>query len=161
MILIFEGPDGSGKSTLAKKLAEQSGWEYRAFSYPRNEHEKRTMFEMYSEVIYSNTGNLIMDRSWYSEMVYGPLMRGDDTISYGQMMELEQMIHKQGGGVIIHCDATAGVLFERLNNRGEDYIDVSMPTIESIKYAYEALFHENEHILPVVRYEYAKKMLNV
>lgn len=161
MILIFEGPDGGGKSTLAKLLAEQTGWPLKSFSYPRTEAEKSAMFDMYSEIIYSNTGNLIIDRSWYSEMVYGPLMRKEYVMKYDQMHELEDMVNKHGGGIIVYCTAPMQVLYERLQERGDDYIPIDRSFVHKVLHSYEILMHDTNHKLPVVRYEYVKGMFGM
>lgn len=159
MIIFTEGPDGAGKSVLAAALAEATGFELKRFSYPRGEAEKKSMFDMYTDLIYANEDyNIIVDRCWYSEMIYGPLMRGGSAISTEQMYELEKMVMNHGGGMIVHCSAPTEVLLERVNSRGDDYVPINGPFIELLKQRYETLLNETLHLVPVMSYEYVKNL---
>ena len=93
MIILLEGPDGSGKTTLANKIKQQTGYVLLHRSYPKTKEEKAKMKQEYLEAIKSRK-NIIIDRCWYSEMVYGPIMRGESAISYPDMYELEKAIAK-------------------------------------------------------------------
>lgn len=154
MIIFIEGPDGSGKSTLAKNLSRDMGWPVKSFSWPKSEKEKEQMFLMYKRFIRSDK-NIIVDRGWWSEMIYGPIKRDKSYITAEQMLELEADLMTVQGGMIIHCTAPAHVLESRLQARGDDYIDVyDVNFIANVKLGYEHLMHDVVHNLPVVRYEY-------
>ena len=99
MIFILEGPDGSGKSTLADKIAKQSGYTLLHRTQPKSDEDKKRMMDEYLDGINSGK-NCIFDRSWYSEMVYGPIMRDASVITYPQMYELERKLAKRGAVVI-------------------------------------------------------------
>lgn len=149
MIYILEGPDGAGKSTLAKQLQEQTGFEIVHRSKPKSEEEKKEMLAMYAVSIMNND-NVIFDRAWYSEMVYGPIMRDITCISMDTMYKLEKML-KIKGGIVIHCTDSIEKLWKRCEKRGEDYIrDVGQ--LAKIKMAYMDLFHNVPHEIPIVRY---------
>ena len=151
MIIIIEGPDGSGKTTLANKLAKRTGYMLLHRSQPKSEEEKKKMMAEYLQVIDSGE-NVIMDRCWYSEMVYGPVMRDASVISYPEMYELEKRICKKGGGIIIYCTDRPDVLWNRCQERGEDYI-TTLSTHVDICEGFEKLMDVPHHI-PVVRYGY-------
>lgn len=150
MIIIVEGPDGSGKSTLAKKLADQTGFLLMHRSQPKSDEEKQNMMAEYLQVIRAGK-NVIMDRCWYSEMVYGPVMRDATCITYPEMYALEKLLCRKGG-LIIYCTDKPNVLWERCQRRGEDYI-TDIITHNKICEGYEELMNV-PHLVPVVRYGY-------
>lgn len=153
MIILLEGPDGSGKSTLAKTLSEQCNMDIIHNKAPTDAFD---MYSMYREIVLDRD-NVIVDRCWYSEMVYGPIMRNGSAISYRDMLYLEELITHNQGGLIIHCTDTIALLWNRCQARGEEHIlDVS--TLSKIKLEYESLMHNTKHLLPVVRYELSKGM---
>lgn len=149
MIIIIEGPDGSGKSTLAELLAKQTGYKVIHRSKPETDEEKKEMMTMYLDIINKNT-NVIFDRCWYSEMVYGPIMRDTTVISYLQMYNLEKLLAKKGA-MIIHCTGKPQALWKRANTRGEDYVTEKEQFLE-ICNAYNEIFSV-PHLIPVTTYE--------
>ena len=150
MILIIEGPDGSGKTTLANKLSEQTGWPVIHRVQPKTDADKQQMLAEYIRII-KNGKNAILDRGWYSEMAYGPIMRDASVISYPQMYELERLLAKKGA-LIIYCTDSPEILWQRATRRGEDYI-TNYETFVAICEAFDEIM-EVPHIIPVVRYGY-------
>ena len=151
MIILIEGPDGAGKTTLANKLADILHCENVHMSYPKTEEEKQQMFQQYLAIITSNSNkNIILDRCWYSEMVYGPVKREKSYISLGQMIQLEHCVNNNGGGFIIYCTGSAKDLYERSKIRGEDYIN-SSNELSVVVDLYEKIFRMR-HSLPVLKY---------
>lgn len=150
MIIIIEGPDGSGKTSLANQLSRQTGYPIIHRSSPKTEEEKKQMLAEYLLTIKSNK-NVIFDRCWYSEMVYGPVMRDDSVISFPGMYELERMLAKTGA-IVIYCTGPEPALWMRCTKRGEDYI-TCRDDFKEIHARYEELMSV-PHYIPVVRYEY-------
>ena len=79
MIYIIEGPDGAGKTTLVEQIRKSN---YNAvvkhFGAPQTPEEADNYYKVYAKAIndmHSDSEVLIFDRSWYSDMVYGPVMR--------------------------------------------------------------------------------------
>ena len=151
MIIIIEGPDGAGKTTLANKIQQQTGYMLLHRSQPKTEEEKAKMMDEYLQVIKSGK-HCSLDRCWYSEMVYGPVMRDASVISYPQMYALEQQLAKHGG-LVIHCTGPMQDLWKRCMSRGEDYI-VDKGVFTEIYDRYDELMNGVPHIVPVVTYEY-------
>lgn len=151
MIIIIEGPDGAGKTTLANKIQQQTGYVLLHRSQPKTEEDKRRMMDEYVQVIKSGK-SCIMDRCWYSEMVYGPVMRDASVITYPQMYELEKLLAKHGA-LVIHCTGSLQDLWKRCLTRGEDYI-VDKDTFTKIYSGYDEIMNQVPHIIPVVTYEY-------
>ncbi|MNU34852.1 SPBc2 prophage-derived uncharacterized protein YorR [compost metagenome] len=156
MKIILEGPDGAGKTTLALQLSLMTGYPIQHRSKPETEEEKQLMYFEYEEMCHSYT-DLIVDRCWYSEMVYGKVMRDQSYIDSNQMLYFEDGIKSFGGGMIIHCTDKIETLWERLQSRGEDYI-TDFHKLADITLHYEMLMHQEKHILPVFRYAISKKM---
>lgn len=150
MIIILEGPDGSGKTTLAEQLHKQTGYMLLHRSHS-TDTGATSLFDEYAQVIRSGK-NCIMDRSWYSEMVYGPIMRDKSIICYPQMYELERLAAKNGA-ILIHCTAPENVLWKRCLRRGEDYV-TKRDTFHKICDGFDELMHRIPHVIPVVAYEY-------
>lgn len=156
MIIILEGPEGAGKSTLAKQLSKQTGFEIVHRSKPKDEEEKKQMLQHYIDAIKQNK-NMIWDRCWYSEMVYGPIMRDAAFITTQQMYELETLLAKTGA-LIIYCTDVPHLLWKRATERGEDYI-TDFGTLQAICTAYDAVMFNIPHIVPVVTYKISEKAL--
>lgn len=150
MVIILEGPDGGGKTTLATKLSLMTGYKVKHYSYPKDQDEADAMFLGYCDD-FVGASNIIVDRCWYSDLAYGPVMRGRATITYPQMYELEKMIAKRGG-IIIYCTDTKAALWQRISKRGDDFIH-DREKFNTICDNYETLFGV-PHILPVVKYNF-------
>lgn len=151
MIYILEGPDGGGKTTLAERLSSMTRVNIAHFSYPKDNDEVAKMFVMYQDFIKSS-GNIIIDRCWYSDMCYGPIMRDGATITYPQMYQLERLAANKGA-MIIYCTDTKAALWSRATERGEEYM-TSRDKFNAVCDAYEELF-KAPHLIPVVRYNIA------
>lgn len=150
MIIIIEGPDGSGKTTLAEKLHKQTKYPIVHMSQPNSEEEKKLMLGEYLQTV-RNGKNMIFDRCWYSEMVYGPIMRGGSAISYPDMYMLEEQLAK-AGAIIIYATGPKAALWQRCQKRGEDYI-TARSDFNAICENFDKIMSIPHHI-PVVRYEY-------
>lgn len=151
MIIIIEGADGAGKTTLAEKIKAQTGYMMLHRTQPKNEEDKKRMMDEYIQVIKAGK-NCILDRSWYSEMVYGPVMRDASTITYPQMYELERLLAKNGA-LVIYCTAPEATLWKRCLTRGEDYV-TQLETFHEICKGFDQLMYDVPHHIPVLTYEY-------
>ena len=151
MIIILEGPDGAGKTTLAEKLKQQTGYTYLRRAQPKTEEDKKRMMEEYIQVIKSGK-NCIFDRCWYSELIYGPIMRDASVITYPQMYQLERLIAKNGA-ILIYCTAPEATLWKRCMRRGEDYI-TKHEDFRKICKEYDTLMYDVPHLIPVTTYVY-------
>jgi len=148
MIFILEGPDGAGKSTLAKTLNYQTGYKLIHNSAPQSEEEQELMYGMYLQAIKSSK-NIIFDRAWYSEMVYGPLLRNKSFISWPQMFTLEKQIVSQGG-LIIYCTAPKATLWKRCQDKNDPLIK-TRELLNKVYDGFEEIMSSLHHI-PVLRY---------
>ena len=150
MVIIIEGPDGAGKTMLAEQLSRQTKYTIEHRSKPNTPEEKARMMGEYLQLVKSSK-NIILDRCWYSEMVYGKVMRDQSYIDYPQMYELERLLAKNGA-IIIYCTGPKAALWMRCQKRGEDYI-TSRDNFTAICEEYDKLMGV-PHYIPVVKYVY-------
>lgn len=150
MIIIIEGPDGSGKSTLAEQLSRQTKYPVIHRVQPKTDEDKLGMLLSYQEAIRKGR-NVIFDRAWYSELVYGPIFRDASVLTYGMMYELERQAAKHGA-IIIYCTDKPDVLWRRCKARGEDYVQ-DLNTLKNICGSFDDIM-SMPHLVPVVRYAY-------
>lgn len=150
MIIIIEGPDGSGKTTLANYLSKTTGYPIKHRSKPNTPEEKAAMMQSYIDDIRSND-NIIWDRCFYSEMVYGPVMRDQSYISLEQMWQLEKELLDQGV-LVIYCTDDTLTLWERCTARGETYI-TSVEQMAALKDKYDLLMLQGDHLVPITTYK--------
>jgi thymidylate kinase len=156
MIVILEGPDGSGKTHLAKQMAKQSNYPLIHRVAPESQRDKDLMFQSYLDEI--NRGkNMVFDRAWYSDMVYGPIFRGETPISFPRMYALEERLAR-AGAIIIYCTGHPNTLWARCHVRGEDnpggtQFEQERDKFDRVCHDYDRLMRIPHHI-PVVRYEY-------
>lgn len=125
MIYLIDGPDGSGKTTLAEKiLATTIGSRKMHFSNPKNDEEAFGYWKVYSAALTSvKPGEtVVFDRSWISDMVYGPVIRGRIEMTDIMAELLFSQVIAQGGGMIIYCSAHINTLWQRCCKRGEIFV---------------------------------------
>lgn len=147
--IIVEGPDGAGKTTLIEELLKSyPGAISKHFGHIPNPDE---YWSIYAEAIEENNNKtvVIFDRSWYSDMVYGPVMRNKLEMSPIHARMLDALVVANGGGMIIYCTAKTDILWKRCKARGETYI-TSIEQLNAISQTYEDVMDLAK--LPVIRY---------
>lgn len=149
MKILIEGPDGSGKTTLAKMLAKLTGYRYTHFSKPESEDEHDAMLTMYENVLRKKSENIILDRCWYSEIIYGNIMRDQPAIDWTDMYRLEKLA-RDSGAILIYCTGTIKFLWDNATSRGEDYITDIEKFSQICRYYDKVMFVP--HYIPVLRY---------
>ncbi|WP_405775562.1 hypothetical protein [Streptomyces sp. NBC_01538] len=131
--VVLEGGDGVGKSTLASLLVTQHG--FTAVHSPRTpDHQDLT--HRYRDLL-AQPGQLVLDRSFVSELVYGPLYRDRSRLTWDQALDLADLVTARDG-VFLHLTAPAAVVHRRLMAR-----DGQAPELEEIAAlgdAYERVF---------------------
>jgi len=147
MIYIIIGPDGSGKTSLSKKLSELLNYNIIHMDKPITETDKLNMFNQYINIL-NNNDNIILDRAWYCEMVYGLIIRNKSYINLEQMYFLENLIKNKA--IIIYCTDITQNLWNRCIFRGEDYIK-SFDILDKIKNKYDEIINLN-HNIPIFKY---------
>lgn len=108
-LIIVEGPDGAGKTTLIEKITErmvtrgQKPHVRNHGSYPGEANVFRHYaMDVLDALIPDSAIDVIMDRSWISEPIYGLAMRGGaNRIAPYQRKTLEDLAVLAGGVVIV------------------------------------------------------------
>lgn len=144
MNIIIEGPDGAGKSFLAEQLASALNMSIRHFGAPQSDKEAKHQFDMYREIGLDLYGT-ILDRAWYSDMVYGPIFRGEAIITSNLMRELERGYDDT---VVIYCTGEPKKMWKAAQERGEDYVH-SYKQYKEICKRYDDVFLHLFHYIPI------------
>ena len=115
-MLIIEGIDGVGKTTLVEYLQSYGMKKYH-FDY---DSKNMDLLSKYMKVLSSDDTGLVLDRSFISEMVYGPVIRNKCKLSIEDYTKL-LMAYKNTGAKIIYLTAPKEVLLKRRNDEQSDY----------------------------------------
>ena len=144
MNIIIEGPDGAGKSTLANELAKLLNMSVRHFGAPRNSVEAAQQYSLYLDIT-DGLYNTIIDRAWYSDMVYGPIFRNGAHINYQMMIHLERNLDD---AVLIYCTGAEHEMWLAAQKRGETYVE-NYTQFKEICRQYDYIMKQVPHNIPV------------
>lgn len=143
MILILEGPDGAGKSTAAQlfkaELEKRDGRPYEVIhmSYPKNEEEELSMYKTY-KTLFETKEDFILDRAWFSEMIYGPVIRTKSVLSGFDYQALNMLAYTKNTSVV-YCMGDRDLFWDRCTTRGEHYVTTKQQ-YDAIYSLYELMF---------------------
>lgn len=132
MIIIIEGPDLAGKSTLAKEINIKGDFEVVHFDSPS---ENFDFHESYLKVL--DKENVILDRYFFSEIVYSKVFGRQCRLSSETIKEIKEKL-KNKPHQLIFVNPGVDTLKRRYKMRGDDIISESQ--IEKIVQEYENLF---------------------
>lgn len=148
--LVFEGMDGTGKTSLAEMVAKIIN-----VSYEHN--DKCSSYEDGKIKAYNYMNNLdvkeecVIDRLVHTgEAVYAPIYRGYDGSDYFE--DLEKRMLEKCDMFIVYVTADEEVIKNRLESRGEDYINPD--DIKKIQANYEKYLNKTE--IPYIIYDNSK-----
>jgi hypothetical protein len=118
-IIIGEGPDGTGKTTTLMELVIWTGYTYingngREYKDPVNGAlpEVRT-YEGALKLLENGLPNKIQDRTFISEIVYGPIIRGKSGISNEDAIRLIDWLKEQKA-TLIYFRPSAATIFNNI-----------------------------------------------
>lgn len=130
-MIILEGSDGAGKTTLSKELA-QGKYDIISFAKPTDKFEKDIYFLMTLM-----TGDIILDRFFYSEWVYANHFGRTRRISWIDLIALENLL-KRRSAQLIFVNTDSEICAKRLDE--EDQKAYTENDIRNLQQAYETLF---------------------
>lgn len=142
-MIVIEGLDGVGKTTLVDYFVNMGMRKYH-FDY---DAKNMDLFTKYMKVLNDETDILVFDRSFISEMVYGPILRVNCKLSLDQYTRLLQE-YKKHGAVIIYLTCPKDILLSRRIDDLKDY--------EMIDKYYASLNSKYDEIM-----EYSKDYIDV
>jgi hypothetical protein len=109
---VLEGCDGTGKTSLATTLAAQHGYSV--------VHSGRTpddvdLLARYRSIL-AIPGKIVLDRSFISELVYGPLQYGRSRLTASDAAQMALLVAARGG-VLVHLTGRPESIIVRLRAR--------------------------------------------
>lgn len=153
-IVILEGPDGAGKSTLARQLSDLLEVPVMHLGPPP---EGISALDQCLSMIMNNRTQYmgaVMDRFHIGERIYGPLMRGVDTLGYDGQYLVEEGLLQLGAKMIV-CLPPVEVCLENWRARkGAEYVQEE-DKIHEIHSRYLSV----ESRLPTLVYDYTKQTM--
>ena len=142
--IIIEGCDGVGKTTIAKTLSKL-GFIRNHFTYDKNTKNIRSRYEGLLHDI--DNKRIILDRSFISEQVYGPVLRGKSRLSDNDFLDLLVLFHKHNT-VVLYLKATKETLLKR--NRDNIDFELNNNYFQGLSNTYKNVLHQVKKILPVI-----------
>ena len=144
-VIVLEGCDGVGKTTVAARLV--SVYDYVLV------HSGRTpdgvdLASRY-RAIFARPEKLVLDRSFVSELVYGPLQHGRSRISIAEAARLASCVAERDG-VLVHLTGDPKEIVARL--RGRDGHSPPLREIRELLDAYVNAFSALAGAAPIITY---------
>ena len=142
-VVVLEGCDGVGKTTLAAVLATHHGY---AVVHSFRTPDGVDLIERYRAIL-ARPGRLLLDRSFVSELVYGPLRHCRSRLNFADATTLAVIVAARGG-VLIHLTGQPERIAARLLAR-----DGKAPGLEAIRAlidSYSSVFARLAEHAPVI-----------
>ena len=108
-LVVIDGCDGTGKTTLARQISVRYG---HLLTHASLSPAGTDLFAKY-EAMVASSEPLVMDRSFVSELVYGPLERGVSRLSLLQARQLAATVAERQG-VLVHLTGNPDRIIRRL-----------------------------------------------
>lgn len=135
MNIIIEGCDGSGKTTLAKELAKRTGFELvKGSSFEISRLGADGMYKHMKKLI--NQDNLIIDRFYQSNYVYGKLF-GYPIMEDYQFFDLSTIADEKA--ILVYLYADEYTITKRLKERGDK--DIKPENVGDILNGYQEIIN--------------------
>jgi thymidylate kinase len=111
-VIVLEGCDGTGKTTLAAALALRRDY---AVIHSGRTPDGTDLTERYQALL-AIPGKIILDRSFISELVYGPLDHGQSRLTLPDAADLARRVAARSG-VLVHLTGHPDTITARLRSR--------------------------------------------
>lgn len=159
-MIIVEGVDNSGKSTLIKELLE----EYPSLQFggkpggPPEKIGRDNLYNWWYDVVDScptETYKKVYDRFYFSELVYGPVIRGGVSFHHDELATImnKLRIHQP---LIIYCNVPINQVYKNFNKR--EQLKGVKENIHKLKEQYEdvmmTLQEDKKEDFRILRYDY-------
>jgi thymidylate kinase len=144
--VVLEGCNGAGKTTFAAHLARQGFVVIHSSSTP----EGVDLVERYHGIL-ARPDPIVLDRSFISELVYGPMYRGHSRLSIEQCLCLAGAVAARSG-VVVHLRVPAAHAHSRLQARGAEPVP-SITELEEIIRRYNEVLATLTGRIPVLGFD--------
>jgi thymidylate synthase len=131
-LYIIDGCDGSGKSTIVKQFSQSSPYDVIHFDKPSKDFNKLIYFQ-----IALSTGNIVLDRFYYSEWIYASVFKRDKILDWPDVDAIEKFINFRNASYLF-VNTPAKICYERLDEN--DRKSLTLNQVEQIQDGYEILF---------------------
>jgi thymidylate kinase len=121
-VVVLEGCDGTGKTTLATTLAGRHGY---SVIHSGRTPDDVDLLARYRSIL-ATSGKIVLDRSFISELVHGPLHYGRSRLTASDAAQMAFLVAARGG-VLVHLTGRPESIVARLRAR-----DGSAPSLERI-----------------------------
>ena len=152
-LIIFEGSDGSGKSTLIKKLTSVVPNNY-IVNHNGVYKSREVAFAAYNSQL--NTppdSQLLLDRSYISELIYGNVIRGEDNSKIKkEVSKLEERINLYYKPLVVFCNPPLETVLNTWEGRTVDEYVKRKEKITQIYNEYQLI--DKYTSLPIVEFDY-------
>ena len=150
-LIVIDGYDGTGKTTLARRLAAEHGYRiWHASLTP----DGTDLFARYHAII-TQPQRQALDRSFISELVYGPLERGRSRLTLDQATRLAVAVADRG--IFVHLTCEPDQIAARLLAR--DGSAPATPHIRAFTAAYAQVFAVLAEHAPSCRHRYLSHLM--
>ena len=106
------------------------------------------LFTKYMKVLLEDNSELVLDRSFISEMIYGPVIRNKCKLSIEDYTKL-LVAYKNTGAKIIYLTAPKDVLLKRRNDEKSDY-EVITNYYEELNKKYDEIMEYSSNFIDVI-----------
>lgn len=160
-LVILEGPDCAGKTTLMNDLRKELSGTVRTVHHgPYSGITADQLPRFYVESMFPlfEGEQMLMDRCWLSEPIYGLAYRGgQNRVGHVARRQLERMALRHGAVVALCLPPWETVKASWLARKGANEEAEYLDKIEQLEVVYNAYAQLEESTdLPVVRYDYTR-----
>ena len=145
-MIVIEGLDGVGKTTLVDYFVSM-GMKRFHFDY---DSQNMDLFTKYMQVLDEKTDFLVLDRSFISEMVYGPILRNNCKLTIEQYTDLLKSYQRKGA-VIVYLTAPKEILLARRANDLKDYETIDK-YYETLNARYDEIMDYSCNYISILQY---------
>lgn len=145
MLLLVEGPDGAGKSTLVRQLAKALPNAEVLHRGPPKGHLLDEYEKPLLDYMPGSGRNIICDRWHLGEWIYPLVLHRDSSATYVLKHHIEMFLRARGA-VVVYVTQPLTVLMSRLEERGDDLIEVRH--LRTLRALYEKVIGETS--LPMI-----------
>jgi thymidylate kinase len=135
-VIVLEGCDGTGKTILAGILRDRHGYN---IIHSGRTPDGTDLTDRYRQIL-ATPGKVVLDRSFVSELVYGPLFHDWSRVAVPDAIDLARRAAARGG-VFVHLTGDADVIAARLRSR-----DGTAPPLERLRAIIDA-YHNSFRLL--------------